>query len=96
MTIVSLLDVRIRADALDRGEAVLAETLAATRAFAGCLGVEVIRDVDDPAHLIAVERWASIEADDAYRAWRATPEGASPLGAILESRVLTRCEVTAV
>lgn len=96
MTIVSLLDVRVRADALDRAEAVLAETLTATRAFAGCLGVEVIRDVDDPGHYIAVERWESIEDDDAYRAWRATPGGASPLGAILESRVLTRYDVTAV
>lgn len=96
MAIVSMLDVRIRPDAVDRAEAVLTETLTATRAFAGCLGIEVIRDIADPTHWVAVERWATLEDDDAYRAWRATPEGTSPLGGILESRLLTRYEVTGV
>jgi hypothetical protein len=32
---------------------------------------------------VVVERWESIEADAAYRAWRQTPDGASILGSIL-------------
>ena len=40
-------------------------------------------DSADPAHVVAYETWESVEADRAYRAWRATPEGASDLGSIL-------------
>ena len=36
--------------------------------------------------MVVVERWTSLAHDDAYRAWRATPEGASPLGAVLAER----------
>ncbi|TNM60162.1 antibiotic biosynthesis monooxygenase [Streptomyces sp. NP160] len=63
--------------------AVITETLAATRAFDGCLGCDVLVDVDDPARLVVHERWESLAHDDAYRAWRRTPEGASRLGEVL-------------
>ena len=53
---------------------VLAKTLEATRAFAGNEGIEVLYDVTDPAHVVVIERWSSLAHDDAYRAWRATPE----------------------
>jgi len=33
--------------------------------------------------MILYETWESIERERAYRAWRATPEGASDLGSIL-------------
>ena len=47
------------------------------------LDVTVPVDSDDPAHVVLYETWESIEHDRAYRAWRATPEGASGLGSIL-------------
>ena len=40
-------------------------------------------DSADPAHVAVYETWESIEHDQAYRAWRATPEGRSGLGPIL-------------
>ena len=83
MTVTAFLDLHVRADALAEVPAVLAEVLADTRAFDGSLGIEVLQDVADPAHLTVVERWASLQHDDAYRAWRATPEGASDLGRVL-------------
>ncbi|WP_066039447.1 putative quinol monooxygenase [Herbiconiux solani] len=83
MTVLSLLDVRIRPDALESAPSVISDVLTATRAFPGSLGVEVVVDVDDPEHYVLVERWASMDDDDAYRAWRSTPEGASDLGSIL-------------
>ncbi|MGN6741868.1 MAG: putative quinol monooxygenase [Amnibacterium sp.] len=62
-----------------------------TRAFDGCLGVEVLVDVADAAHVMIVEHWASLEHDDAYRTWRATPEGASGMGELVATPpVLTR------
>jgi hypothetical protein len=47
------------------------------------LDVTVLVDSDDPAHVVVYETWESIEHDRAYRAWRASPEGASELGSIL-------------
>jgi quinol monooxygenase YgiN len=83
MTVTSLLDLRVAPASLAEAATVIAEVLVATRAFDGNLGVEVLVDDADPAHFVVVEKWESIAHDDAYRAWRATPEGASALGGIL-------------
>lgn len=94
MAITSLLDMHLRPEALEEASTVLADVLKDTRAFAGNEGIEVIVDVTDPAHWTAVEHWATIDHDDAYRAWRATPEGESGLGAVLAAPpTLTRYEV---
>jgi quinol monooxygenase YgiN len=79
----AILDLQIKADALESAHEVIHTTLTSTRAFAGCLGATVLVDSADPAHVIVYENWESIEHDQAYRAWRATPEGASGLGPIL-------------
>ena len=93
MTITSVLDLRVTPESIAEAPAILAEVLTATRAFDGNLGVDVLVDTADPAHFIAVERWESLAHDDAYRAWRATPEGASALGSILAGPpTLTRLE----
>jgi quinol monooxygenase YgiN len=78
---------------VDSAHKVISETLAATRAFPGCLGVTVLVDSDDPAHVAIYETWESIERDRAYRAWRATPEGASDLGSIVAGRKITQYTV---
>jgi heme oxygenase (mycobilin-producing) len=83
VSLTAILDVRIKADKLDTAFEVIHETLTATRAFPGCLGVSVLVDSADPAHVIAIETWESPEADNAYRQWRASPEGASALGSVL-------------
>jgi quinol monooxygenase YgiN len=86
MPITALLEFQVKPDAVATAPAVVHEVLTATRAFAGCLGVEVVVDLDDPTHFMVIEKWESIEADTAYRTWRTTPEGASDLGSILAGR----------
>jgi quinol monooxygenase YgiN len=83
MAVTALLDLHLKADRIADAPAVITAVLTDTRAFDGNLGLEVLEDVADPAHVTIVEHWASIEHDDAYRAWRATPEGASNLGDVL-------------
>ena len=83
MAITSVLDLRLKADSLESAHEVIHATLTATRAFPGCLGVTVLVDSGDPAHVVFYETWESIEHDRAYRAWRATPEGTSDLGSII-------------
>jgi quinol monooxygenase YgiN len=83
VSVIALLDITLKADQLDEARAVVHETLAQTRAFAGNESVEVMVDAADPAHWVLVERWASMDADNAYREFRATPAGASELGKYL-------------
>jgi quinol monooxygenase YgiN len=83
MAVTALLDLKLRAYKVADAPAVIAAVLSQTRAFEGNEGLEVLVDVTDPTHLTVVEHWASIERDEAYRAWRATPEGASELGGLL-------------
>jgi quinol monooxygenase YgiN len=93
MSVTSLLDLQVAPASIADAPAVISGVLAATRAFDGCLGVDVLIDTADPAHFVVVETWASLAHDDAYRAWRATPEGASALGSILAAApALTRFE----
>ena len=83
MAITSILDLQLKADSLEKANEIIHATLIATRAFDGCHGVTVLIDSDDPAHVVLLETWESIDHDRAYRAWRATPDGASELGSIL-------------
>jgi heme oxygenase (mycobilin-producing) len=83
MAITAILDLQLKPEALETASEVIHDTLAATRAFPGCYHVAVLVDSDDPAHVVLYETWESVDHDRAYRAWRATPEGASRLGSIL-------------
>ena len=97
MAITSLLDLQLRADAPADAEARITAILSDTRARPGLVSADVVRDVEDPRHLVVVEVWESIEADDAYRAWRATPEGANELGDLTGGHVaLKRYEPTSI
>ncbi|KGJ71689.1 hypothetical protein GY21_20495 [Cryobacterium roopkundense] len=92
MPITAILDIHVKAESLATVATVLRDTLADTRTFDGCLGVDVLMDTADPTHFVLLEKWASLEHDAAYRTWRAGP-GASGLGAILaEAPVLTKFE----
>ena len=82
MAITSLLELHIKPELVGEAPAIIDDVLVATRAFSGNLGVEVVTDVTDPSHIMVVEHWADLAADDAYRAFRAS-EGASPLGPLL-------------
>jgi quinol monooxygenase YgiN len=83
VAITSILDLQLKAESVESAPAVIRATLTATRAFPGCQGVTVLVDSEDPAHVVLYETWESIDHDRAYRAWRASAEGASELGSIL-------------
>jgi heme oxygenase (mycobilin-producing) len=86
MTVSATLDLHVTPESLESAPALITSVLDQTRAFDGCLGVDVFVDADDPTHFIAIEHWESTEHDAAYREWRTTPEGASALGTIVAGR----------
>ena len=83
MPVTAILDLQLKADTLDKANAVMHATLEATRAFPGCLSVTVLVDNADPTHVAVYEQWESAEADAAYRTWRTTEAGASDLRTVL-------------
>ena len=83
MPITVLLELTLLPASVPDAPEVLRETLRATRAFPGCLEVDVLQDTADDTHVVLLERWDSVESDAAYRAWRSTPDGASQLGTVL-------------
>lgn len=90
MTVTSILEITIKPESIADAKRVIDEVLVTTRAFEGCLGCDVIVDVDDPAHYAVIERWESLAHDDAYRAFRATPDGASNLRSVTAGTRLVR------
>jgi quinol monooxygenase YgiN len=86
MTVKIILDLQLKPEDVARSQNEIHNLLAATRGFDGCVGVDVLIAIDDPAHVVFVETWDSAEQYKAYNAWRATPEGASVLGEMLAGR----------
>ncbi|MDI9893846.1 MULTISPECIES: putative quinol monooxygenase [Nocardiaceae] len=73
MALIATLDLTFKPESLADARALLRTVLADTRAFEGCLGVEVWVDEANEAHVVAYETWESSEADAKYREFRAGP-----------------------
>jgi quinol monooxygenase YgiN len=71
MPVTVLLELRFKPESLGEGTEVFRRELVKTRAFDGNLVTDVLVDEDDEAHWVIYESWASVEADEAYRAFRA-------------------------
>jgi quinol monooxygenase YgiN len=83
MAIIATLDLRFDPTRLDDARTVINRVLSETRAFDGNLGVDVLVDVDDPAHWVAHETWESPEHDAAYREFREGEGRITDLGPLL-------------
>ncbi len=71
MPVTVTLELRLKPDAVQAAREVMGRALKDTRAFAGNLRTDVLVDEDDEAHWLIYELWASVEHDEAYRAFRA-------------------------
>jgi len=76
LPITALLELDLNPETLEEALPILGESLNQTRQRPGCVSVDVLVDRSGNGHVLIVEVWESMEDDDNYRAWRATPEGA--------------------
>jgi quinol monooxygenase YgiN len=74
MTVIVTLELRFKPDEVAAGRELMGRVLQDTRAFEGNARTDVLIDEDDEAHWLIYEVWESVEADEAYRAFR-TGEG---------------------
>jgi quinol monooxygenase YgiN len=65
-----LADLNIKPEAVDETLKGLGEILPDTRAYDGCLALEVVQDQADAGHVVLVEQWESPDHHKAYVAWR--------------------------
>lgn len=63
------------------------DTLAATRARPGLIGLRLIREEESPRNFMLIEQWDSKEDQAAYAAWREenTPEVSVAFGELIDS-----------
>jgi quinol monooxygenase YgiN len=71
MSVTVLLELRFQPESVAEAREVFARELQKTRGFQGSLVTDVLVDEADEAHWIIYEVWESVEADEAYRAFRA-------------------------
>ncbi|MGW5150497.1 putative quinol monooxygenase [Rhodococcus koreensis] len=91
MAITALLDLKLIPDSTTRAQEVLAAALAQTRAFPGCISVDVLIDTADKLHWTLLEVWESEEHDARYRDFRAGEGRLVDLGELLAAPpVLTK------
>lgn len=71
MAVIVILELQFKPESAAAGRELMSRTLEVTRAFDGNLQTDVWVDEDDEAHWLIYEVWESIEADEAYRRFRA-------------------------
>jgi quinol monooxygenase YgiN len=71
MTVKVTLELRFKPEEVAAGRELMGRTLAVTRAFEGNVRTDTLVDADDEAHWLIYEIWENVEADEAYRAFRA-------------------------
>ncbi len=64
MEVTVIWESRFPGASVKRGEEVTQKIWNAMRHFAGYVGHEIIRDLDDPGHILVISRWASRDAAD--------------------------------
>lgn len=83
MAIAVFLEVQIKPESVDEMKAFFKEILPDTRAYEGCLGIDVYGNMDDGANLVLYERWESRSHYDKYLAWRQETGVVDQLGGFL-------------
>src|SRR3954451_815724 len=71
MPVTVTLELRLKPESVAAARDVMGRALRVTRAFDGNLRTDVLVDEDDEAHWLIYELWDTVEADEAYRAFRA-------------------------
>jgi quinol monooxygenase YgiN len=71
MAVTVILELQFKPESVATAREVFGRALKDTRAFPGNIRTDVLIDEADEAHWVIYELWESVEADEAYRAFRA-------------------------
>jgi quinol monooxygenase YgiN len=83
MSVVVLLEIQVKPEAVNEVKAMLKQILPDTRAYAGCQGIDIYGNLDDAGNLVFYERWESRDHYQKYLAWRTETGAVAQLSAKL-------------
>ena len=83
MSVVVLLEIKVKPEAVNEVKAFLKQVLPDTRAYAGCQGIDIYGNADDAGNMVFYERWDSRAHYQKYLAWRTETGVLDQLGAKL-------------
>ena len=70
MSVIVLLEMQVKPDAVDEMKSSLKKMLPDSRAFDGCQSIDIDGNTEDAGKLIFYERWESRKHHESYMAWR--------------------------
>ncbi len=70
MSCTVLLEIQLKPDVIDIAKGAFKELLPDTRAYDGCLGLDVVENQDSPGNLVLIEIWETRAKYEAYLGWR--------------------------
>lgn len=70
MAVVVTLEAKSQPDKAGDLVEFLERILPDTRAYAGCLGLQLVVDQDDPTRMVVLERWETRKHYETYLQWR--------------------------
>ena len=70
MTCQVILEFKAKQDSIEGVRTFFREILADTRAYEGCVGLNVTQNQDDPAEFVLVQQWDKRANYEAYLKWR--------------------------
>jgi len=88
--IVVIIDLKTKPEQAASVETLLKGGLPDIRGFDGCLSAALHVNQDDAANLMFIERWASREHYEKYRAWRAERGDHAILASMLAGPLMVR------
>ena len=71
MSVLVLLEVQVKPEAIADMKSYLAKILPETRAYDGCQGIDVYTNTEDKGNFVAVEYWNTRTQHQKYSTWRA-------------------------
>jgi len=80
MSVVVLLEIQVKPEAVNEVKALLKQILPDTRAYAGCQGIDIYGNLDNTGNLVFYEWWESRDHYQKYLAWRTETGTVAQLG----------------
>ncbi|MGV9678519.1 putative quinol monooxygenase [Nocardia sp. NPDC003482] len=90
MTIQAVLELTAKTDKAEEFREWLVRILPDTRGYKGNVSVEFVRNQDDPADVVILEKWDTRTDYEAYLAWRTETGILDELGEFIEGELKVR------
>jgi len=84
MTCQVILEFKVKQDSIESMRSYLREILPDTRAYDGCVSLNIIRNQDDPAAFAVIEQWDTRNQYEKYLQWRVDTGVLDKLGEMME------------